>query len=259
MPDQTPNSMQCQEFDALLADALDGVLTGTRLQAFEAHSQSCPSCKPLAARVQAGRQWLKSLAEVEPPAHLVTSILASTTGVDTPRLRAVVPAGPTRVSWLDEARAWLDSVAGPVWGVVRQPRFAMSFAMVFFAASLGLSVVGVKPADLREVSLRPSAIRHAYYSTSGRVVKYYENIRLVYEVESRLREFKRAAPAEPGPATKKDKSNDTSKEPEQKQDRNYSQAGERLILAGVVLGPSGLIPTGSDLPVVSVTTDRRFV
>jgi hypothetical protein len=263
MPDQTSNSMQCQEFDALLADAVDGVLTGTRLQAFEAHSQSCPSCKPLAARVQAGRQWLKSLAEVEPPAHLVSSILASTTGVDTQRLRAVVPAGLTRESyghsWFDQARGWLDSVASPVWGVVRQPRFAMSFAMVFFAASLGLSVVGVKPADLREVSLRPSAIRHAYYSTSGRVVKYYENIRLVYEVESRLREFKRAAPAEPGPATKKDKSNDTSKEPEQKQDRNYSQAGERLILAGVARGPSGLIPTGSDLPVVSVTTDRRFV
>jgi hypothetical protein len=254
MPDQTHNSMQCQEFDALLADALDGLLTGTRLQAFEAHSRVCPSCGPLAAGAQAGRQWLKSLPEVEPPAHLVSSILASTIGVDTQRLRAEIPAGPTRVSLFDQARAWLDSVATPVWGVVRQPRFAMSFAMVFFAASLGLSLVGVKPADLREVSLRPTAIRHAYHSTSGRVVKYYENIRLVYEVESRLREFKRAAPAEPGPEKKKDKSNDTSQEPEQKQDRNYSQAGDRVILASVPLGPSG-----SDLPVVSVTTDRRFV
>ena len=255
MPDQTHNSMQCQEFDALLADALDGLLTGTRLAAFEAHAKVCSSCGPLAAGAKSGRQWLKSLPEVEPPAHLVSSILASTTGVDTQRLRTMVPTGPTPVSVLDRARAWLDSVVNPVWGVVRQPRFAMSFAMVFFAASLGLSVVGVKPGDLKEVSLRPSAIRHAYHTTSGRVVKYYENIRLVYEVESRLREFKRAAPAEPGPAKPKEKNNnDTSQEPEQKQDRNYSQAGERVILASVPLGPSG-----SDLPVVSVTTDRRFV
>jgi hypothetical protein len=254
MPDQTSNSMQCQEFDALLVEATDGLLTGTRLQAFEAHARVCPSCGPLAAAAQAGRQWLKSLPEVEPPAYLVSSILASTTGVDTQRLRTMVPTGPTRASVFDQARAWVDSVVNPVWGVMRQPRFAMSFAMVFFAASLGLSVMGVKPADLREVSLRPTAIRHAYHTTSGRVVKYYENIRLVYEVESRLREFKRAAPAEPGPAKPKDKSNDTSKEPEQKQDRNYSQAGEHEILASVPLGPSG-----SDLPVVSVTTDRRFV
>jgi len=254
MPDQTHNSMQCQEFDALLADALDGLLTGTRLAAFEAHAKVCSSCGPLAAGAKSGRQWLKSLPEVEPPVHLVANILASTTGVDTQRLRADVAVRDTSPSIFDRARAWLDSAASPVWGVVRQPRFAMSFAMVFFAGSLGLSMLGLKPTDLQQVSLRPSAIRHAYHTTQGRVVKYYENIRLVYEVESRLREFKRAAPAEPGPAKPKDKSNDTSKEPEQKQDRNYSQAGEREILASVPLGPSG-----SDLPVVSVTTDRRFV
>ena len=28
MPDQTSNGMQCNEFDCLLTDALDGVLTG---------------------------------------------------------------------------------------------------------------------------------------------------------------------------------------------------------------------------------------
>ena len=254
MPDKFTNSMQCHEFDALLADALDGVLTGDRLQAFENHTRICPSCGPLAANARSGQQWMKSLTEVEPPAHLMQNILASTTGISTQMLRSEIATRPVKVSFLDRARAWFGSTTGPVWGVVRQPRFAMSFAMLFFAASLGLSFLGVRPADLRELSLRPTAVRHAYYNTSARVVKYYENIRLVYEVESRLREFKRTAPAEPAPSKPKDKSNDTSKEPEQKQDRNYSQASERIILAGGSQGPSG-----SDLPVVSNTTDRRFV
>ena len=147
----------------------------------------------------------------------------------------------------------------PVWGTVRQPRFAMSFGMAFFALSVALSVLGVKPADLRQISLRPAAIRHTYYNTQARVVRYYENIRFVYEVESRVRELKRnVAPAEAAPA-KKDHKNDTTQQPEQKQDRNYSQNESHLILACAPLGPSVFYPANPDLPVVSVTTYRRFV
>jgi hypothetical protein len=157
----------------------------------------------------------------------------------------------------------------PVWGTVRQPRFAMSFGMAFFALSVGLSVLGVKPADLRQVSLRPAAIRHTYYSTQARVVRYYENIRFVYEVESRVRELKRTVEPAPQPSgesapDKKDRKNDTTQQPEQKQERNYSQTQNNLILAGAPLGPSvfdslNQDPLNQDLPVVSVTTYRRFV
>jgi hypothetical protein len=116
----------------------------------------------------------------------------------------------------------------------------------------------VKPADLRQVSLRPAALRHTYYNTQARVVRYYENIRLVYEVESRVRELKRTVtPAEPAPEKDKDKKdhkNDTTEQPEQKQERNYSQTENHLVLAGAPLGPSV-----NDLPVVSTITYRRFV
>jgi len=149
---------------------------------------------------------------------------------------------------------------------VRQPRFAMSFGMAFFSLSVALSVLGVKPADLRSISLRPAAIRHTYYNTQARVVRYYENIRFVYEVESRVRELKRnVVPAEAAPAgEKKDHKNDTTQQPEQKQDRNYSQNENHLILACAPLGPSVFDPLNQDplnpdLPVVSVTTYRRFV
>jgi len=263
MPDNTSNGMQCHEFDSLLSDALDGVLTGLQLERFQAHSRSCSACGPLLAEVEAGRNWLKDLTEVEPPASLVTNILASTTGVDTQRLRVNVSAPQPRVGWLGAswweraqawASGWVSEAVQPIWGTVRQPRFAMSFGMAFFSLSVALSVLGVKPADLRQVSLRPAAIRHTYYNTQARVVRYYENIRLVYEVESRVRELKRnVAPAEPAPE-KKDHKNDTTQQPEQKQERNYSQTDNHLILAGAPLGPSV-----NDLPVVSVTTYRRFV
>src|ERR1700692_1027894 len=263
MPDHTSNGMQCQEFDGLLMDAIDGVLTGLQLDRFQAHARICSGCGPLFAEVEAGRNWLKDLTEVEPPAGLVNNILASTTGVDSQRLRVNVSAPQPRssrvgASWWERVQAWASGTVQPVWGTVRQPRFAMSFGMAFFALSVGLSVLGVKPADLREVSLRPAAIRHTYYSTQARVVRYYENIRFVYEVESRVRELKRTVePAEPRPGEstppKKDRKDDTTQQPEQKQERNYSQTGTNLILASAPLGA-----TEGDLPVVAVTTYRRF-
>jgi hypothetical protein len=276
MPDHTSNGMQCQEFDGLLTDALDGVLTGSRLDRFQAHVRSCSACGPLFAEVEAGRNWLKDLTEVEPPVSLVTNILASTTGVNTQRLRVNVGA-PSRVSvsWIDKAQAWASEAMQPIfaqtWATVRQPRFAMSFGMAFFSLSVALSVLGVKPADLRQVSLRPAAIRHTYYNAQARIVRYYENIRFVYEVESRVREFKRnVTPAEPAPdKEKKDHKNDTTQQPEQKQERNYSQIENNLILAGAPLGPSVFDPSNPDsstpdssnpeLPVVLVTAYRRMV
>ncbi len=253
MRDHTNHGMQCNEFDALLGDALDGMLSGAALERFQAHARDCRGCGPLLAEVEAGRNWLKGLEEVEPPASLVTNILASTTGVDTQRLRSAAPVRQPRISWLEHVQA---AFLEPIWAMVRQPRFAMSFGMAFFALSVGLTVAGVKPADLRQVSLRPSAVRHAYYNTQARVVRYVDNVRAVYEVQAALAGIKRnVRPAEPGPAKPtKERKNDTSQQPEQKQERNYSQTGEQLILAGAPLGPSI-----RDLPVVSVTTYRRFV
>jgi len=264
MPEHTSNGMQCNEFDLSLTDALDGVLSGTELDRFQAHARICPACGPLLAEVQAGRSWLKDLPEVEPPANLVANILASTTGVDTQRLRAPARASQPRTTWLEHVQA---AFLEPVWAAVRQPRFAMSFAMAFFALSVGLTVAGVKPRDVATfiAGLRPNQIRHTYYATQARVVRYYDNVRLVYEVQAAVRGIKRnLAPAEPGPAKQKDHRNDTSQQPEQNRERNYSQPENRLILASAPVGPfvfdrSSLDPSNPDLPVVPVTTYRRFV
>src|SRR5207253_10377781 len=240
------NRMHCAEFDALLSQAIDGTLAGERLATFEAHGRDCKLCGPLLQEADAGRTWLKSMGEVEPPEDLVTNILLRTSGVLT-RQRA---GQRVTTSWMDRVGELASAIFSPIVAVARQPRFAMSFGMAFFTLSVTLSLAGVKLSDLRHLDLRPSAVRRNYYETQGRVVKYYENIRFVYEIESRVREFKRAnTPAEPAPEPKdKERKNNTSGQPEQKQERNYSQGENQPVLASLP----------NDPPVVMVTTYRRF-
>ena len=249
MAGESKNGMQCAEFEALLSEALDERLTAAKLESFQAHGRLCAVCGPLLAEADAGRRWLKSLVEVEPPANLVRNILVATTGRESTRVQAEAKAG---ASWKDVVTGWVRPVFAPVFAVARQPRFAMSFGMAFFSLSISLSLAGVKLSDMRHVDLRPSAIKRTYYETSGRVVKYYENIRFVYEIESRVQQFKRATtPSESAPEGKekeKERKNNTSGQPEQKQERNYSQGESQPVLASAP----------DDPPVVKVTTYRRF-
>jgi Putative zinc-finger len=249
MAGETKNGMQCAEFDALLSAALDATLTGPKLEAFQAHARVCAVCSPLFAEADGGRRWLKSLAEVEPPANLVHNILLATTGYESER---VAVRDKAKAPWADAITGWLRPVFGPVLSMGRQPRFAMSFGMAFFSLSISLSLAGVKVSDVRHVDMRPSAIKRTYYETTGRVVKYYENIRFVYEIESRVREFKRVtAPPEPSPKeqnnNKEKKDNNTSGQPEPRQERNYSQGENQPVLASIP----------NDPPVETVTTYRR--
>src|SRR5438874_1046095 len=125
MPGESKNGMQCAEFDALLSDALDEVLTGQKLESFRAHARVCQLCGPLWTEAHEGKQWLKDVVEIEPPVMLVDSILRATTG-----LHAHVPQTvPRKVSFADRMREWAQGWAAPVWGLARQPRFAMSFGM----------------------------------------------------------------------------------------------------------------------------------
>jgi hypothetical protein len=251
MPSEANRDMQCAEFDLLLMDALDGTLAGADMERFQAHAQVCSVCGPLFAEIDGGRRLLKSLAEVEPPARLVNNILAATTGLDTVRMHEPAHARP-QISWADRVRGWVEPIFAPVFAVVKQPRFAMSFGMAFFSISMALNLAVIKLTDVRHLDLRPSAIVRGYHMTAGRVVKYYENLRFVYQMESKVREFKRVTtPAEPAPNEnqRRRENNNTSGQPDQRQERNYSQGENQPVLA---FAPD-------DPPVVTGTTIRRFV
>jgi putative zinc finger protein len=250
MPGEIKHGIECSQFEALLSEALDGQLSGSEKQSFEAHGRICTLCGPLLADALVGQQLLKSLEEIEPPVHLLHNILASTSGISSARLLA---STPERRGMGERVRQWWDSIITPTATFVRQPRFVMSFGMIFFSFSLALSAAGVKPSDMAKIDVRPSAIRRTYYTTQGKVVKFYENIRFVYEIESRVREFKRSTtPTEPEPAKpnqNRKNNNDTSGQPDHKQERNYSQGENQPVLADLQELP----------PAVKVTTNRRIV
>jgi hypothetical protein len=232
MHGETKSGMQCAEFDALLADALDGALTGANRERFEAHKASCPSCGPLFTAARTGFEMLHALQEVEPPKTLVHNILAQTTGqvVTAPVVR------PANETFLQKFRRWTQ----PVFGPVLQPRFAMSFGMAFFSVSLMLHVSGVKAADFRHLDLRPSAIAKAFYETQGKLVKYYENIRVVVEIESRVQQLKRATTSDETPAPPKpnDRKQQKSDPENQKQIRNHTPENDPAALARIFGWPT---------------------
>lgn len=222
----------CVDFDLLLSEAIDGTLAGAKLADFQQHVAECHTCGPLFAETEAGLRWLNALEPVEVPVSLVHNILAGTT-VQHMALKA---QGEQREGWRERVTRALESALLPVFNTVRQPRFALNAAMAFFSVSLLLNVAGFKLSGLRFSDLTPNAIKTnatlKYYETTSRVVKYYENIRFVYELESTVRELKRATTndePERKSAPKK-KNDDTSQQPERRNE-NYSRRDEDTTLA----------------------------
>src|SRR6476469_6124331 len=205
MVDNTQSGMPCSEFDALLMEAVEGKLTAAQSERFRSHADVCGVCGPLFADAKSGFAWLQSLEEIEPPANLLHNILAATSELDAaPRKLA-----KAEMSWSERLRAGVGSIIKPLM----QPRLAGTFAMAFFSLSLLMNVAGIKVSDIAKIDLRPSAIQKTYYSASSRVVRYYENLRVVYEFQSKAREIREAIPMK-----EDERKNDGSK-PERKQNQ----------------------------------------
>src|SRR5580704_19681062 len=190
MAGENQSGMQCVEVEALLAEALDGTLQGSQLTAFEAHQRGCASCRSVVEEARAGMHWLKGLDEAEPPRNLVHNILAQTIGA-LPSEHAI-PVAPSSGGWVNKLKVRL----APIFAPVATPRFDMSFGMAFFSITMLLGIAGFHMSDLRHWDLSSRGIVKTYYDTQARISRYYENMRLVYEIESRVRDLKRAATPE---------------------------------------------------------------
>jgi predicted anti-sigma-YlaC factor YlaD len=228
---RTTPELSCSEFDTLLTDAFDGVLSASSQRRFDLHVQQCSTCAPLFRETAAGMKWLDSLEEVEAPANLLHNILAATT-MQPSTAAAVVP----KLTWKERLSGVLSDLIAPARALVRQPRMAMTFSMAIFSLTLSMNLAGIKVSDLRHIDLRPSAIKEQatmkYYETSTRVVKYYENIRLVYEVESRLQELKRATTSEEPSTPPADRKKTDNERPDRNRKQNYySMQWQNMLLA----------------------------
>jgi hypothetical protein len=170
--------MNCADFEVLLCDYLDGTLDAVQRHAIEEHQRACVSCAELAADVAGAVAFIERAETVEPPPELLT------------RITFEIPTGgqQPKKGWR-ALFGWLRPLSHPVL----QPKFAMGMAMTILSFSMlgrlaGIEVRQLKPSDLQPAKVWAAADDKAHRAWA-RAVKYYENLRLVYEVQTRLQEW----------------------------------------------------------------------
>jgi len=172
--------MNCADLEILLCDYVDGTLDAEHRRAIEAHLDTCAGCAELARDAAAAVSFIERAAGVEPPAELVTRILFQ---IPNRRQTSESRGGPRRF-W----SRWFEAVL--------QPRFAMGMAMTILSFAMIGRFAGIQPRQLQVSDLNPAKVWAAtddqLQRTWARVVKYYESLRLVYEVQSRLKEWTQA-------------------------------------------------------------------
>jgi hypothetical protein len=73
--------------------------------------------------------------------------------------------------------------------------------MAFFSIALTLNLTGVRLSELRASDFKPSSIKRTFYGTTASVMRTFDNMRVVYELDSRLHDLQRASDNEtPAPA-----------------------------------------------------------
>ncbi len=195
--------IECVVCEAMCPDAVDGTLTALDRRLFERHVAQCANCARELAEAQRGAAWLGMLKghTPEPPAALLAKILAETTGAEDPKKvpPEFVQALPVRAI----APAWaLTSVLRKVVDVFRvetarasfQPRMAMTAAMAFVSIALTLNLTGIKLKSLRASDFTPSGIRRNVVEVGASAARNFQNMRVVYQVESRVSELRGEGP-----------------------------------------------------------------
>jgi hypothetical protein len=188
-PEKGPRTLSCEAWEAMLADVLDGTLDASDREAFDTHSQSCAGCGELLEEATRGSEWLRFLRETPAaPEGLLEKILAGTTGLpDTPHPMAAGAIAIPREPWLAVSVGMLHRHAA-------ESRMLMTLAMAFFSIALTLNLTGVHLNQLKLSDLKPSTVAttvsHQYFTSYAHMRRYYENLRIVYMLESRVNEIR---------------------------------------------------------------------
>jgi anti-sigma factor RsiW len=174
-------SWSCVQVEERLSDYLDNALTPGERAEFREHLDACPRCAPLFAQVSYIAKSLPAL-ELEPaPPLLVSNILDKTIG---PR--------KAKREWF----SWIPML----W----QPRFATGALTVVATLLIVFHAIGVKPSQLTAADFNPVTIIHRADSRAhlafARSVRWVNDLRVVYEIQSRLQPATGGAPNQQTPS-----------------------------------------------------------
>ena len=214
----------CEQIETRLSDYADRLLPADERKYFEAHAASCARCRALVGQVTS---LLSRMHGLEPE--------AVPTGLERRILEQMLGAGKKRAGWA----AWL----GWLQPVMTQ-RVAYGAVTVLVTAAVLSQAFGV---DVRQVELRDLHPANLYRATTrkanlmyARGAKFVTDLRVVYEIQSRLR----PEPEQPAPTEQKAAPGQTQG-PEKQEPRQQNRADESFGNYSLLAFTAGLAPERS--------------
>ncbi len=171
-----PHIPDCEAFESALCDYLDGACSPEARAAMAIHLSECVACAAYERDIREGMGLLQAAEPLDAPPVMVNRILLQ------------VPAQAT--GW----RGWLARLFEPLVQPFLQPRIVMGAMMTVLSLAMMTRCAGVPSRSLTASDLDPVRIWGAFddrvHRTWDRTVKAYESMRVVYEVQGRVHEWR---------------------------------------------------------------------
>jgi anti-sigma factor RsiW len=220
----------CSQVEERLSDSLEGVLSPEDAREFSAHVATCANCKELVESVGGLVHSMASLEMLPEPPGLARKILDATIG---PRVK---------VSFWQRWTGWTPLL----W----RPRFAMGALTLGAMAVVIFQFSGVKLAHLRHAEVNPASAFNAAnrqaHMVYARSVRFVNDLRVVYEIESRLQPQPEVAPENQSPSQPPQQQETPEPNPQQKSQtekpRDRSQI--RTIALTAMIAPGRICAGG---------------
>ncbi len=175
------------ELENLASEYLEGLLEPGRRAEVETHLAQCAACRELVADVRGALELCHSAEDLEPAPWLISKILLATVGERKPTLRQQLVA---------------------FFRPALHPRFAYAVAMAVFSFSIIVNAAGINLRHVRIEDLNPRSwvrgANRAGHNLVARAEKFYYDLRVVYEIESRLRQLRSQPPQQEKEAPKQE-------------------------------------------------------
>ena len=174
--------MKCHEVEQYLSDYLEHSLISARRHEVENHLESCRHCQLLLEDLKTVMAWCESFPELIPSSSLVERIIGRTSG----HFQAL--------SWWD----YLKELFKPVYTT---PRFAAGTCMAVISFVLVLNALGVRWSQVRQVEWSKVTPKTVFQGFNRSIYLAYDNgvrkindLKILYQIQSRLDEFRSEQP-----------------------------------------------------------------
>ncbi|MGD0498175.1 MAG: zf-HC2 domain-containing protein [Bryobacteraceae bacterium] len=177
--------MNCADCEIPICDYVDGALPEAQKAELERHLAECPACAELARDSAAAVAFMERAADVEPPPELINRILFE---------------GPWNKGKAKQPgwRKWLAGVLGPALS----PKFAMGMAMTILSLSMLFKFVSPTPRSPAKIL---TGLEDQAYRVWGRTVKFYDDLKFVYQIQTTLRQWQQQQQDDEQPAAAEQK------------------------------------------------------